>query len=78
MQPCCYRRCVAKKKQRYRIRNWREYNSALVRRGSLTIWLDDSSLGAWLNSDAPARRGRCRLYTDVAILCCLMLREVYH
>ena len=28
--------------------------------------------------DWPARRGRRRLYTDVAILCSLLLREVYH
>jgi len=28
---------VKKKKAAYRIRNWREYNSALKQRGSLTI-----------------------------------------
>lgn len=78
MQPCCYRRCVAKKQQQYRIRNWPHYNRALVGRGSLTLWLDTRSLDAWLSTDRPARRGRCRLYTDVAIRCCLMLREVYH
>lgn len=65
-------------KTTYRIRNWPDYNSALVRRGSLTLWIDNRSIDAWLSSDMPARRGRCRLYTDVAILCCLMLREAYH
>jgi hypothetical protein len=67
-----------KKKQRYRIRNWTDYNKALVRRGSLTLWIDSRSIDQWLNQDAPARRGRRRTYTDIAIECSLMLREVYH
>ena len=79
MRRRCYPRCVAKKKkQRYRIRNWRDYNSALVRRGSLTLWVDARSLHTWLSRDSPARRGRRLLYADAAILCCLTLREVYH
>ena len=78
MQWCCYRRCVAKKRQRYRIRNWHDYNSALIRRGSLTLWFDARSLNTWLSHDRPARRGRGRTYTDAAIVCSLLLREVYH
>jgi hypothetical protein len=65
-------------RRRYRIRNWREYNSALVRRGSLTLWVEQRSVETWLDRDCPARRGRRRTYTDAAILCCLTLREVYH
>jgi hypothetical protein len=67
-----------KNKQRYRIRNWQHYNKALVSRGSLTLWIDSHCIDTWLNFDLPARRGRRRLYADVAILCCLTLREVYH
>jgi hypothetical protein len=79
MRRCCYLRCVAKKKkQRYRIRNWRDYNSALVRRGSLTLWLDARSLDTWLDRSPPVRRGRRRTYTDAAITCALLQREVYH
>ena len=71
--------CVTKRRKRkYRLRNWPDYNSALVRRGSLTLWVDSRSLDSWLNRDSPARRGRRQLYADAAILCCLMLREVYH
>jgi hypothetical protein len=64
--------------RQYRIRNWAHYNKALVRRGSLTLWLDTHSLDTWLNVEPAARRGRARTYTDVAILCALLLREVYH
>jgi len=67
-----------KKKQQYRIRNWPDYNKALVKRGSLTLWIDSQSIQTWLNTDCPSRRGRRRTYADVAIRCALILREVYH
>lgn len=65
-------------KQQYRIRNWADYNKALIARGSLTLWIDAHSIDKWLNQDSPARRGRRRTYTDIAIECSLLLREVYH
>jgi Transposase DDE domain len=67
-----------KNKRQYRIRNWRDYNSALVRRGSLTLWVDTRTTDTWLDRNAPPRRGRRRTYADVAILCALTLREIYH
>jgi IS5 family transposase len=67
-----------KTKQQYRIRNWREYNRALVGRGSLSLWIDQRSLETWLSTDRPGGRGRRRTYADAAILCSLILREVYH
>jgi Transposase DDE domain len=67
-----------KQKLKYRIRNWRDYNKALVSRGSLTIWIDTRSTDTWLDRDCPARRGRRRTYTNAAILCSLLLREAYH
>jgi hypothetical protein len=67
-----------KEKRQYRIRNWRDYNKALVSRGSLTLWIDARSTDTWLDQDIPARRGRRRTYTDSAILCALLLREAYH
>ncbi len=65
-------------KQQYRLRNWPDYNKALIARGSLTLWIDARSLDLWLDADRPARRGRRRTYTDTAILCSLMVRQVYH
>jgi hypothetical protein len=32
------------KKAIYRIRNWRDYSQALVRRGSLTVWVDQQAI----------------------------------
>ena len=72
-------RCVTNQpKQQYRIRNWQQYNKALVKRGSLTLWIDTHATDTWLDHSCPHRKGRRRTYTDAAILCALLLREVYH
>ena len=64
-------------KRQYRIRNWREYNKALVSRGSLTLWVESRTLNTWHDQSRPSRRGRRRTYKDTAIQCALTLREVY-
>jgi hypothetical protein len=61
----------------YRIRNWKQYNDALVRRGSLTLWVDPATLQAW-RYQGPAQRGAQFHYSDTAIQCVLTLRSVYH
>jgi hypothetical protein len=68
---------TTKKKRQYRIRNWQHYNKALVARGSLTLWVEQHVLSAWLSTERGGR-GRPRLYTDAAILCALLMKEVYH
>ena len=54
----------------YRVRNWREYETGLCARGSLTVWLGltDGKLANW-NSPRPTRRkpGRQRKYSNHAI-----------
>ena len=54
----------------YRVRNWREYETGLRARGSLTVWLGltDGKLANW-NSPRPTRRkpGRQRKYSNHAI-----------
>ena len=54
----------------YRVRNWREYETGLRARGSLTVWLGltDGKLANW-NSPRPTRRkpGRQRKYSHHAI-----------
>jgi hypothetical protein len=34
-------------KPRYRVTNWPEYDAALRRRGSLTVWITDEAIAAW-------------------------------
>ena len=64
-------------KATYRIRNWRQYNDALVNRGSLTLWVERATLQAW-RYQGPARRGGQFEYSDLAIECLLTLKAVYH
>ena len=64
-------------KKKYRIRNWREYNKALVNRGSLTIWFDEKSIDKWHNTNATGKKGHPVIYSDMAIQCALTLRIVF-
>ena len=61
----------------YRIRNWSEYNKALIQRGSITIWIDEKSVKNWFSSYHTCQAGRPATYSDEAILMMLILREVY-
>lgn len=58
-------------KPRYRVANWRDYNRALVGRGSITLWIDEAALASWR-----ATGGRGFRYGDAAILAALSLRSV--
>lgn len=66
------------KKQRYRIRNWKDYNEALVNRGNITFWFNEEAISQWHQMEKTKQRGRPKLYTNMAIICALTLREVYH
>jgi IS5 family transposase len=67
----------ATKKPIYRIRNWKQYNDALIDRGSLTLWVDRATLQAWQYQGPPQQGAQFR-YSDTAIGCVLTLRSVYH
>jgi hypothetical protein len=48
--------------------NWRQYNAALVQRGSLTLWVDEAALSGWQNHEKSGRRGASLTYWDSAIV----------
>jgi IS5 family transposase len=65
---------------RNRARNWREYNEALVKRGSLTIWMEEETLAQWHHQptqEQPRRRGAQPLYSDMAIMMMASLQQIY-
>ena len=66
-----------KKKQRYQVRNWKEYNQALVNRGKLTYWFDEEVINAWHQIEMTKARGHRAVYSDVAILCALSLKVIF-
>lgn len=63
---------------RYRIRNWSEYNRALVGRGDVTLWLDADVKACWYWQGTPAKSGNPLVYADVAIHCALALRAIFN
>lgn len=66
-----------KKKDKYRIRNWREYNQSLVNRGSITFWFDENAIQKWYSVEKSNKPGRPDTYSDDAIRCGLLIKAVF-
>lgn len=64
-------------KRRYRIRNWAQYNRALIQRGSITVWIEDQALTQWFSSNHTGQAGHPEVYSDEAILMMLIIRETF-
>lgn len=64
-------------KVQYRVTNWPEYDRALVRRGSLTLWFDDVFLNERWRPAPTGRRGAPFRYSDTAIQARLVLKAVF-
>jgi hypothetical protein len=58
----------------YKTRNWPDYNAALKRRGSLSIWFDPAMI--W-EAEPTGKRGRQPGYSDAAIQTCLTLKVLF-
>ncbi len=72
------KRKTATKKASYRVRNWSDYNQSLIKRGSVTLWIDEEVLANWHPEPADKRkRGGQVQYSDQAIECLLLLQAVY-
>jgi transposase len=67
----------AKAKYHYRVRNWAEYDRALVARGDLTVWFDEASIAESWTPPRPLGRGKPGLYSEVAIQTCLTLKTLF-
>lgn len=64
-------------KQKFKITHWAAYNKALVKRGSLTLWLDESAIQAWYDEPKTPSRGRPQRYSTLAISTVLKLKRVF-
>jgi hypothetical protein len=61
----------------YRVKNWSEYDKALVQRGSITFWMSDDFETTWRHT-GEKQRGSQFDYSDQAILVMLTIKEVFH
>lgn len=66
-----------KKKTKYRLRNWSDYNRSLEQRGSLTFWISNDVQNNWLVKEKSGGRGASRQYSDVAIQTMATLKAVF-
>jgi len=65
-------------KQKYRIRNWADYNKSLINRGSITFWINEESIKNWNSKGNNGKKGRPHTYSDLAIICALTIRALYN
>jgi len=71
------KRTQSRRKELYRVKNWSEYEKALVQRGSITFWLPDNIEQTWLYV-GEKQRGSQFDYSDKAIEIMLTIKEVFH
>ena len=71
------KRTQSRRKELYRVKNWSEYEKALVQRGSITFWLSDDFEKVWLYA-GKKQRGSQFDYSDKAIEIMLTIKEVFH
>jgi hypothetical protein len=61
----------------YKIRNWANYNEALVNRYDITFWFSDDILSQWKHDNADQGQGRPFTFSDLAIETLLTMRELF-
>lgn len=69
-----------RKKGKYKVRNWHEYNESLVHRGSLEVWIEKGIVKNWkvyIEKDE-RKKGAQPYYSDKAIETTLLIGKVYH
>ncbi|MDF1758630.1 MAG: IS5 family transposase [Legionellaceae bacterium] len=65
-------------KQKYKVKNWPEYNAALKSRGDITVWISNDVISQWYEKDRIYDgTGTPQYYTDLAIIICHEIRQVY-
>lgn len=68
-------------KKKYKVRNWKEYNESLVRRGSLEFWIEKGIAQVWKEDGKiiiRKKRGAQKQYSDSAIELCRLVGKVFH
>ena len=67
----------AKYKKKYKVTNWKEYETSLRNRGSLTLWISSSVIRT--RKPKPSNnRGRQHQFSDRALETILSLRLIFH
>lgn len=65
-------------KKKYRVRNWKEYNEALVNRGKVMFWITEEAIRQWEEKRKTGKRGKPKFFSNTAIETALTIKEVFH
>ena len=63
-------------KAKYKVKNWSTYNQALVNRGDITLYFEESILEDWYD-DGPVQKGGQFVYSDLCIETLMMLKTLF-
>lgn len=66
----------SRKKKQYRVRNWKEYNEALVNRGRILFQITEEAIRQWEEAERTKKRGRPKKFSDTAIETALALSQI--
>jgi hypothetical protein len=66
------------KKKKYKVRNWREYNQALVDRGDIKFWISEEAIRNWEEKRKTGKRGAPWTFSNTAIETVITLQQVFH
>lgn len=69
---------MKKKKIIYKVKNWKDYNKALIKRGNVNIWFNEEALKNWYASKKNNKRGRPFTYSDTCIELALTMKSLFH
>src|SRR5689334_15350582 len=62
----------------YKVRNWKQYNRALINRGNLTLWFSEDAIQSWYSqNEGTPGPGRRLTYSDACIELALTLRTLF-
>ena len=61
---------------KYRVKNWSEYDAGLKQRGSLTFWVNEEVLKSWVEEEKTGKQGASPKYSDQAIITMMTIKRV--
>ena len=65
-------------KKQYKVRNWKEYNQALVDRGKVLFWITEEAMKNWENEQKTGKRGKPKQFSNIAIETSITVSQVFH
>jgi len=69
-----------KQKKQYKVRNWAEYNKALINRYDLTVWIEQGIAKVWeerFPEGTKRKRGGQKQFSEQAIDCLATIKELF-